>query len=171
MHTQQKTHKIASANPNGQLTVMDPQLKPQVYDHVDRIQKYGTVRYQRLESRPLNKAQQRLYSRTVYGLNYFTDQQLAKLPESERHRITQTYQKVQKILNRWKQQVISKQVDDLLLALFYHSSFVKQFVSRPCVDDEYIDSHSFKELGISQTMIAKKLIQSKLLPDNFFQLA
>jgi hypothetical protein len=37
-------------------------------------------------------------------------------------------------------------------------------------DDSIKDKHSFKELGISKEMIANKLVESNLLPREFFKL-
>lgn len=141
------------------------------YEHVDKIQKFGTVRYQPLERNLFNKKQQRIYSQTIHGLRYFEAAQVEKMPLSKREQIVENCAKAQKVLNRWKQQVVSQAVDGFLLALFPKSPIVKQFTSLPCTDDEYTDSHTFKELGITQTQIAEKLIKHGLLPNNFFQLA
>lgn len=170
MHNANKT---VSANCKGIIISFSDVNKHRflAYEHVDKIQKYGKVKYQPLEKRPLNKTQQRLYSEVIYGLHYYEEEKVAMMTESKRRQIVDSYRKAQKVLNRWKQQLVNQTVNNFLLSLFPKSPIVKQMVSLTSTDDEYIDNRSFKDLGITQKMVIEKLIEHQLLPNNFFKLA
>jgi hypothetical protein len=138
---------------------------------VEQIQLYGTVKYQKIEQPGFNPIQEKLFAEALYGLNFYTAEELKKMPAEKKRSVIVLYTRVQKLLNRWKQEIICKQVDSLLISLFPNSPIVK-FIS----ENEYYDKDlecpfSLRDLGItSERVIAEKLIQSKLLPYNFFKL-
>ena len=138
---------------------------------VQQIQLYGTVKYQKIEQPGFNPIQEKLYYEAVYGLNFYTTDEIKSMSVEKKRSIIVLYTRVQKLFNRWKQEIICKQVDSLLISLFPNSPIVK-FIS----ENEYYDKDlecpfSLRDLGItSERVIAEKLIQSKLLPYNFFKL-
>lgn len=138
--------------------------------HVEEIQTKGKVSYQKVTTSTFNKVQQQLYAETVYGLSYYHEKDLKKMSKAKKQRVLSRYAKAQRILNRWKQEIVSETVDAFLLALFPNSKVTKALVETKGFDRQTHDSHSFKELGITQEDVAKKLIDVKLLPENFFQL-
>lgn len=138
---------------------------------LEDIQLNGHKQYQQLERPVFNKLQQVLYAEAVYGLNYFPTDQVEQMSKSRKLRIMTKYAKTQRILNRWKQEIVHEKVDNLLLALFPNSPVTKALVDTKGYDREVKETHSFKELGISQQDIADKLIELCLLPKNFYQLA
>ena len=138
---------------------------------VKQIQLYGTVKYQKIEHPGFTAIQEKLYAEALYGLNFYTAQELKSMPAEKKRSVIVLYTRVQKLLNRWKQEIICKQVDSLLTALFPNSPIIK-FIS----ENEYYDKDlecplSLRDLGItSEITIAEKLVQAKLLPYNFFKL-
>lgn len=138
---------------------------------LEDVQLHGHKQYQQLEAPVFNKVQHKLYAQTVYGLSYFPTAEVEQMSKSKKLRIMARYAKTQRILNRWKQQIVHSKVDAFLLALFPHSPITKTLVDTQGYDREAKETHSFKDLGISQQAIADKLIEADLLPKNFYQLA
>lgn len=139
--------------------------------HVEEIQQKGKSKYQVLEQPAFNKIQQQLYAETVYGLSYFSEDDISKMSKSKKLRVLAKYAKAQRILNRWKQEIVYSKVDSILLALFPNSPITKILVDTKGYDRSSRETHSFKELGLTQKDVASKLMEVKLLPENFFQLA
>lgn len=159
-----------SKNPNkpvwkSKFTTYDPQSP------LHSIQLHARVRYQEVEKPVFNKVQQKLYAEIVYGLNFFNEEEKAALPAKRRYRIMDAYKKAQRLLNGWKQQLVNNRADIIMQKLFPNSSITKAFYRTQGISHDYIDTHTFKELGINQTMIAEKLVEARLLPADFFELA
>jgi hypothetical protein len=169
-------HKTVSANSKGIIVSFGDVNKHKFIKYeptgVEQIQLYGTVKYQKIEQVGFNPIQERLYAEALYGLNFYTAEELKEMPAEKKRSIMVLYTRVQRMLNRWKQEIIWKQVDSLLISLFPRSPIIK-FLS----ENEYYDRDlecplTLRDLGItSETVIAEKLIQSKLLPYNFFKLS
>ena len=135
------------------------------------LQVYGRVKYQEVEKPVFNKVQQQLYAEIVYGLNYFSEEEKTRMSAKKRFGIMHAYKKAQKILNYWKQQLVNKRADNIMQKLFPHSPITKVFIETQGCNSTEVDTHTFKELGITQPMIAERLIAAKLLPADFFKLA
>jgi len=167
-------NKTVSANPKGIIVSFRDCNKhkymPYQSKTVDDIQQFGKARYQKLDVSPFNKIQQQLYSETVYGLTIYSPEEIAQIPAKRKSQIISTHKRVQHFLNKWKQEIIDEQVNDLLTTLFHKSSFVKKFCSVKAYDRGYKDRHTFKELGLSQDKIARKLVDTGYLPANFYEL-
>lgn len=167
-------HKTVSAGSKGIIISFRDANKhrflPYENAHVEEIQVKGQRKYQPLEQPAFNKIQQQLYAEAVYGLGHFSEQEVAEMSKSKKLRVLAKYAKAQRILNRWKQEIIFEKVDSLLMALFPDSPITKVLVDTKGHDRNQRESHSFKELGLTQQDVASKLIEVKLLPENFFQL-
>lgn len=137
---------------------------------VEQIQQTGHQKYQQLEAPAFNKIQQKLYAETVYGLSFYSKQAVNTMSRSKKLRVLAKYAQAQRILSRWKQEIVHQRVDGFLLKFFPHSPITKTLVDTKGYDRECRDLQSFKELGLSQTDVANKLIQVNLLPKNFYQL-
>lgn len=139
--------------------------------HIEEIQQKGKSKYQVMDQPVFNKIQQQLYAETVYGLSYFSETDISKMSKSKKLRVLAKYAKAQRILNRWKQEIVYSKVDSIFLALFPNSRITKLLVDTQGYDRSSRETHSFKELGLTQEDVANKLMEVKLLPENFFQLA
>jgi hypothetical protein len=139
---------------------------------VNKIQLYGTVKYQKIEQPGFNPIQEKLYYEAVYGLNFYTTDEIKSMSVEKKRSIIVLYTRVQKLFNRWKQEIICKQVDAFFLALFPNSPFTKFLVENSDYYDKNLEcSLTLRDLGVTnERIIAEKLVESKLLPYNFFKL-
>jgi len=126
---------------------------------------------QELDTPVFNKLQQTMYAEVVYGLSFYSTKDVDQMPKHKKQTILSRYAKAQRILNRWKQEIVFEKVDSFLLAFFPNSPITKALVDTKGYDRQTRETHSFKELGLSQTDVARKLIEVNLLPKNFFELA
>lgn len=166
-------HKTITANSKGIVVVFRDRNKHQYipYDYVQEIQLQGHDKYQQhLEDPVFNKVQQRLYAQVLYGLQIYKPDELEKLSEKERNRIAATYKRVQFFLNKWKQEIVDQRCNRILSAIFPKSEIVKQICTVNGYNRAYKDRHTFRDLGLTQELIAKKLVEGGFLPENFFQL-
>jgi hypothetical protein len=138
---------------------------------VEEIQTKGHVKYQSLEQPAFNKLQQKLYAEAVYGLGYYSHEAVQQMSKSKKLRVLAKYAKAQRILNRWKQEIVYEKVDRFFMDLFPKSSITKALVETNGYDREIRESHTFKELGLSPQDVASKLVETNLLPKDFFELA
>jgi hypothetical protein len=172
------TNKTISCNSNGIVISYGDANKHQfvryekpTHDYVKKIQLHGTVKYQKIEEEfKLNPKQKDLYSKVVYGFKAYTKEEISSMSESKKVNVTVSYTKAQRILRNWKQDLTFSFIDKLLVTLFPKSPVVKQMTQTTGHLDSKEDELTFKELGISQQHIIAKLIEFKLLPENFFNL-
>lgn len=167
-------NKTVSANSKGIIISFRDANKHrfQPYDNlqVEEIQTKGKAKYQPVERPSFNKIQQQLYAEVVYGLSYYSAEDVNKMSKTKKLRLIARYAKAQRILNRWKQEIVAETVDSFLLTFFPHSPITKVLVETKGYDRNHHDTHSFKELGLTQEDVAAKLVEVNLLPKNFFQL-
>jgi hypothetical protein len=167
-------HKTVTANSKGIIISFRDVNKHRFISYenlpVEENQSRDSKVSQQMEQPVFNKIQQKLYAEAVYGLSYYTEDEVQKMPKSKKIFLLSRYAKTQRILNRWKQEIVYERVDKLLLALFPNSPITKQLVETKGYDREFHETHSFKELGLNQKDIAVKLIEVNLLPQNFFEL-
>lgn len=128
-------------------------------------------KYQQITKPVFNRIQQKIYAETVYGLNAYTHQEIVAMPKLKRQMIISKHSKVQRVLNQWKQELAAAKVDSFLSFLFPKSKITKVFGQVKGFEKEMMDRHSFKELGLDQQTIAKKLMSEKLLQPDFFTLS
>lgn len=124
------------------------------------------------EKDPFNSYQNFLYKRALFGLAVYSQEELVKMHTDKKKRIEKVHGRAQNILNLWKQELTNEWAVKLLNTLFWHSEFVKDFSQKfgNDTDPEYISKVDFKSLGISKVDVVNKLIQEKILPNNFYQL-
>jgi hypothetical protein len=131
------------------------------------------VSYQSVGSSVFNTLQNKLYKRLIYGIEAMTKTELVELSITEIRQINRDHRKAIKVLNAWKNQVVSSYVDRLFAEVFWNSDVAKEMVNFS-KEEDYEDQEntlSFKELGLSKKQVAVKLIEHGLLPVNFFQMA
>ena len=138
---------------------------------VQQIQLYGTVKYQKIENPGFNPMQEKLYAEAMYGLNFYTAAEIKVMPVEKKRHVIVLYTRVQKMLNMWKQEIIGKQVDHFFATLFPNSPFTKFLLENEFYDKSLECPLSLRDLGVtSEKVIAEKLVESRLLPYNFFKL-
>lgn len=127
-------------------------------------------KYQQIEKSVFNAQQQKLYALSIYGLSVYNKEEIQKIPAEERSTIIKNYNKIQAFLNKWKQEIVEARTNKILLSIFHNSKIIKKFCSINGYDNFHTDRHTFKELGLTQKVIAERLVKEGLLPTNFFQL-
>ena len=131
--------------------------------------KRKTTNYQEIEKPMFNQKQQKMYSEALYGLSIYPESMVSKMPKKILMKIITRCETVQRVINRWKQEIVNDKVDLFLTTTFPKSPVVKQMVGIEA-DDTVRCNFSLKELGLNQEKIAEKLVSLNLLPVNFFDL-
>jgi hypothetical protein len=140
-------------------------------DNVRKIQQYGTRKYQHLEATEFNAIQQNLYNQVVYGLKSIPNEVIMEMKVEKIRRIQSLHNKAKVIINNYKQEVAFSGVDRILAALFPKSPVVKQMLEVNEIDPMISVSVSLRDLKITPKMLAQRLMQYDVLPQNFFNLA
>lgn len=135
--------------------------------------KLNGISYQSVGSSVFSSQQNKLYKRLIYGIEAMTKSELIDLSTVEIRQINRDHRRAMKVLNAWKNQVVSSYIDTLFGELFWHSTIADAMI-KFSQEDDYEDLEntlSFKELGLSKKQVASKLIENGLLPVDFFQMA
>ena len=124
------------------------------------------------EKDEFNTYQNFLYKRVLFGLTVYSEEELSKMHWDKKKRVQKVHSRAQQVLNLWKQELTNKWTSDFLNILFHHSQFAKDYAEKfACeTDPDYISNLEFKSLGVSKKQIVDKLIQEKVLPNNFYEL-
>lgn len=168
-------NKTITANSKGIVISLRDDSKsryvPYKSKEVADIQQFGKVRYQEFDKPVFNRIQQKLYGEVLYGVKAYNEVEIMALPHKEVLRITSVHRRVHFFLNRWKQEIMDKRVNTLLSKLFPKSSAAKTLCSTSGHNRAYTARFTFKELGLTQEVVASKLVEMGFLPKNFFELA
>lgn len=172
------TDKTVSASERG-LIVSYTDTKKHFTMGYDRSLKFNskfqkvefTSKFQKIDYFTFNPIQKKLYSKIVYGFEAFTQEELNSMSRAKKFRISVDYTKANRILNRWKQEIVNEMINSVLNKVFPNSPIIKQMTSVNGYDDNLNCNISFKDLGITKKQIVNKLIEFGLLPQNFYQLA
>jgi hypothetical protein len=173
---QMNPNKTISANSKGiTITFGDVNKHKFVYynnnDVVKKIQLHGTVKYQSIEEFGFNKIQKKLYAEAVYGLKAIPNEVLMEMRVEAIRKIQATHVKAKEVINNYKQEVSSKTIDNFLSKLFPKSPVIKQMINMKGIDPSIKVTMSLKDLKITPKMLAEKLVENNILPENFFKLA
>jgi hypothetical protein len=127
--------------------------------------------YQTVEVKS-DSIQSKLYNDAMYGLKNYTDKQIAAMTYSQKMEIINSFEQAQSQINIWKQQLIHEKVGSFLTTIFNKSKFAKDLATYPKSISVWEKcSMTLKQLGVSKEMIEKKLIELKILPNNYYELA
>jgi hypothetical protein len=110
-----------------------------------------------------------LYRQLLFGYEAFNKQELASMSPQELKTIKFQYAKAQRVLNVYKQTILTKRLSALLVPIFHNSNLVKEFCS-DFTDKKFFCTVSFKDLNISKEDLVSLLITNRLLPNNFHAL-
>jgi hypothetical protein len=139
-------------------------------DVVKKIQLYGTTKYQKIEDTEFNKIQKRLYTEAVYGLKAIPNEVLMVMHTKVIRNIQNIHTRAKNVINNYKQEISNNNIDTFLSKLFPKSPIIKQMLNVKGVDPMIKVPMSLKDLKISKHMLAQKLVEFKVLPENFFNL-
>lgn len=129
----------------------------------------------------INDYQHQIYRAALQGLNAFTKGELYKMSIEAKRKILQFWERAQKILNRWKQELMNEMFEQLCsiqCEVFTYNPFDRVFGDTSIgtkrfgrqIDDTFECTLTFAQLKISREQVIQKLIFEKILPNNFYQL-
>lgn len=168
--------KTISANSKGiTITFGDVNKHQFIYYNSDNdiaksIQTDGRKNYQLFDQPEFNRIQKDIYTQAVYGLKAFKNEEIMLMQPKKIEEIKNLHSKAKVIINKFKQEVSCHSVDNFLMRLFPRSLMIKHITSVQGTDPFISVSLSLKDLKITPTMLAKKLVEYGVLPKNFFQL-
>lgn len=157
-----KEHKTVSAKTHGIIISFRDVNKHMYVPYSAAIQQkqlFGTVKYQPV----FNQNQEKLYKETVYGLNAYTGVQIRQMSAAQKSYIIKRYTRVQYIISQLKTQILENQLFDMLKKVFHHSELMQQICQA--------EAKPIACQVLTEEQIAKILVEKRLLPENFFQLA
>ena len=148
--------------------VMEIQEKKLEYKgKMESYQLYKGNTYMEYEKDNYNSYQNHLYKRALYGLNAFTQDELAAMCSKKKQRVSKVYMKGQNIINRYKQKLTNAYSNFIFKTLFPESPITQFFVETEETDVEFKNTLTFKDLGITKDQIVGLFITEGLLPKNF----
>jgi hypothetical protein len=111
-----------------------------------------------------------LFKRVLHGLNVYKPEEVTKLHWDKKRRITKVWKRGQREINAWKQTLCNKRINAYLRKTFPHSPLALFIADIPAEEtlDDYKNTMTFKDLGISYEDIILKFMSVGLLPNNFF---
>lgn len=156
-----KEHKTVSATTRGIIISFRDVNKHKYVPynaHVERKQLYNKP----LGPVLFNSVQDRLFTRTVYGLGAYTTQELKTMSPKTRSHVIRRYARTKAVITRLKDDFYEQNLLGMLKQIFHHSPLMQSF----CTKSEPIISQVLNDQTIAQA-----LVKEGLLPKNFFQLA
>jgi len=120
----------------------------------------------------LNPYQHFLFKRVLHGLKVYKPEEVSKLHWDKKRRITKVWKRGQREINAWKQMLCNKQANAYLSKTFKSSRLAQYIVNIPAQEtlDDYKNTFTFKELGITYEDVVLKFLSIGLLPKNYFTL-
>jgi len=114
--------------------------------------------------------QTHLYKRALYGLNAFTQQELATICSKKKQRVNNVYIKGQRIINLYKQKLTIAYSNMLFQKFFPNSPITSFFLDNKETDNNFTNTLTFKDLNISKEDIITVFIEEGILPKNFLSI-
>lgn len=113
----------------------------------------------------LTPEQRELFNDLVYAPHTMSKSEINKLPLIKKYRVKVLSKQVEKVLTKWKNEIVYQKIDSLLLKLFPKSSLVKQIVNigHDDVEDLYKTDISIHSM-VSEREIAQYLSHKGLFP-------
>jgi hypothetical protein len=132
---------------------------------VNRPSKYRPY-YQQYDKDPYNYEQNILYKRALYGLSFYSKEELEKISLKEKNKINYLHKKAQRELNLWKNKLL-KQKTDVIFSIFTNSPLAKELLEPKTPTNNYMNTLDFADLGITKSNIINRFINIGVLPKNF----
>lgn len=142
----------------------------QITDFNDKFQKLDQKTVMNYETDEFTPYQNYLYKRALYGLKGVPEQELATICNAKKVRINKVYKRGQKVINLYKQKLTVLYSNKFFATLFPNSSLAQDLSQDESLDESFINTLTFADLGISKLDIANVFVKEGILPSNFFQL-
>lgn len=125
--------------------------------------KSQSVRTEQKRGFYMNPIQRNMYRRLMYGLKDYTQAEIASMDKYTKEAISRDHDAAKSVIQRLKYDEFYGPVDKLFNAIFPNA----RIGSRPS-DILYAELPSLKDLKIGTDKVCNALINSGLLPKNFF---
>jgi hypothetical protein len=126
--------------------------------------------YMSYETDGYSQYQNYLYKRALYGLDALSEQELATICSKKKQRVVNVYKKAQVTLNKFKQMVTIQYSNFVFKTLFPNSPLTSILLADTEVDENFKNTLTFKDLGITKDQIISIFIAEGVLPKNFLSL-
>lgn len=152
----------------------DAEYKGKLKSYQTEGNKFNNRKYGSVMTSPYNSYQDFLYNRALKGLYVFSKEELSTMHWEKKKRIIKVHNKTKQLLNIWKQELSNKLFERFFKPKFVNSKaplardFVNLYIGE--TDPSIVCNISFKELGITKKQIINKLVESNILPKNFYEL-
>lgn len=168
-------NKTVSANPNGiNIFYADTHKSSQInYDETKPLKKLQTETSARLYQKVIinGLTQKELFNQAMYGLKSYSQEEIDQMGYVKKMEIKFIHNKSQHFLNIWKHELIHNKIGSFLTTLFHKSDFAKKMATYPKAISSWDKTTiTLKQLGIRKEQIEEKLIEFKILPNNYYQL-
>lgn len=141
---------------------------------LQKKQLYGSTHkdnhYQRVAPRNFNSVQQFMYRKALYGLAVYQPHEVKKMSREEKFSIIKLQKKAQQVINIFKIDTVNAQLRLFFGKHFHNSDQAKEFMDDKYTSYDQVCNIDFRDLGINKHMVAQKLIDSNILPLDFFKL-
>lgn len=147
------------------------QQRRERYEYLGILNEYQTQPenlIQKLDYTKLNPAQHFMFKRVLHGLNVYTPEDVNKLHWDKKRRIKKVWLRGQREVNAWKQVLCNKQAQ-VIFSMFKRGTLAEQLnaLSVDDVDYDYVNTLTFKDLGIKYEDLILFYMKKSLLPKNF----
>jgi len=126
--------------------------------------------YMKYETDRYSQYQNYLYKRALYGLSALTEQELATMCSKKKQRIINVYKRAQVVLNKLKQQATINYSNFIFKTLFPKSPITEFLLADNEIDEKFVNTLNFKDLGIDKKQIITIFMSEGILPKNFLSL-
>ena len=109
------------------------------------------------------------FKRALYGLKAYEQEEIEQMLFQKKRRIIKVYKRSQDILNEYKQEKINEKTN-VIFSIFKNSKLCQDIISYNETDKEFLNTLSFKDLGIKKEDLIKLLYQKGILPQNFYEI-
>ncbi|MGY8954935.1 MAG: hypothetical protein ACKVK1_01915 [Flavobacteriales bacterium] len=159
-----------------QLKKIDQQKIINRYEYLGMMPDYHTISkdvIQTIVYVNLTPTQAMLFKRVLHGMNAYKPEEVGSMHWDKKRRIKKVWKRGQNVINRMKQRLTNKRVNQVLNdSVWAHTSVIKQLtnMSIDITDDTLINRLSLKDLGIQYEDLIIKFYHEGLLPKNYFEL-
>jgi hypothetical protein len=151
----------------------DMKTKKEKFDYTGNLSDYqlnASNKVTNYEVDSYTQYQNHLYKRALYGLNAFTQQELATMCSKMKQRVSNVYLRGQKAINLYKQKLTVAYSNMLFKTFFPDSPITNYLLGEQELDVKHTNTLTFKDLNISKDDIITVFITEGILPKNFLSI-
>jgi len=155
------------------MIMKDMKTRKENFDYTGSLSDYqlnASNRITKYEVDSYTQYQNHLYKRALYGLNAFTQQELATMCSKKKQRVTNVYLRGQKVINLYKQKLTVAYSNILFKTFFPDSPITNYLLGEQELDVKHTNTLTFKDLNISKDDIITVFITEGILPKNFLSI-